>query len=209
MNLQSLFKPSNTASRKGAAIALTSLLLLHASPGALVINAVESGGDVTISTVAGGSIDLGGLTAFPSTASEFGFAGLAPQQPLLALGGPVGAPLDLYQDQVSLSIWDRPFGSGGGRVADTVTGTPIVLTSTSVLVPLGYSSSSPLQGVSSATFTSTDFDTLGLTPGTYTATLPNDTITFNVGPVASSVPEPTSSLAFGMLALGFLVRRKR
>ena len=60
------------------------------------------------------------------------------------------------------------------------------------------------------TFANASFSSLDLTPGTYTYTLPHDTITVQIGPAA--VPEPAtivlvaSALPFALV--GWLRRRK-
>lgn len=61
-------------------------------------------------------------------------------------------------------------------------------------------------------FTAANFSTLGLSPGTYTTTLPNDTITMNIG----AVPAPLPLLGLGavtafsrQLKQRIALRRKR
>ena len=81
-----------------------------------------------------------------------------------------------------------------------------------MVVPLGYTSGSSISG--SAVFTNQTFSSLGLTPGSYTYTLPNDTVTVNIVAPAPAVPEPSSVASMGVGSLGLLgllvaARRKK
>ena len=53
-------------------------------------------------------------------------------------------------------------------------------------VPFGYTPGTSLSG--SVTFAGESFSSLGLTPGSYTTTLPSDTITMNIGAVPAPLP---------------------
>ena len=100
------------------------------------------------------------------------------------------------------------FGSGvGGTVpASAYSGNLFGFDYGSLVVPSGYTSGSPLSGT--ATFGNKTFADIGITPGTYTWTVPNDSITLNINN-ASAVPEP-STYALLCISLGVVgYARKR
>lgn len=115
--------------------------------------------------------------------------------------------LDLYFGISGLTA----FGSGSPGPASSGSGDAFGYGSEAsnsyLALPLGYSSGDPLN--SSTTYTGASFASLGLTPGTYTATWGSggtaDSITLSI------VPEPSNYAGlFGFVALGFVVcRRKR
>lgn len=79
----------------------------------------------------------------------------------------------------------------------------------SIYVDTDFVSGDDITG--SATFTGETFATLGLTSGTsFIVSLPNDTITVNIGPVAA-VPLPASAPLFlaALGGLGLMRRRKK
>lgn len=94
--------------------------------------------------------------------------------------------------------------SGPSTVANTSTGTPVYLGGSNLLLPAGYVSGSAL--ANSSTFNGRTFASMGLTPGTRTLNLPNDTIVINVGAVAAAAPTPVPTLGeYGVMALASLV----
>lgn len=103
------------------------------------------------------------------------------------------------------------FGSGGQFDASSTTGDDFGLAAgaggdANFEVPAGYVSGSALS--SSATWTNQTFAALGLTPGTYTYTLPNDSITVNI---EGAVPEPATwaMMLVGFGAIGWQMRRRK
>jgi hypothetical protein len=92
------------------------------------------------------------------------------------------------------------FGSGTSFTSATsVSGDLIGISgfSPQIGLPPGYVSGAMLSG--SVSFAGHSFSTLGVTPGSYVFSLPNDTATVNFGTAA--VPEPSSALVFGVLSL--------
>jgi hypothetical protein len=169
---------------KAAAIGCAVLLLglAAATPAAhasFIVNISEIGSDVV--ATGSGSLNLDGLGGPANTSSG---SAIWPDGGLVVIG-PLGFPtLDAYD------IFGPDFGPGGFEPADSGSGDNVgVIGLFSVLVvPLGYSSGDPLAG--SATWESETFASLGLTPGVYTFTIPNDTFTV----VISAVPMPATLL---------------
>jgi hypothetical protein len=106
------------------------------------------------------------------------------------------------------------FGPGGPLFADSGSGAGVGLSSTADAVgfPSNYVSGSPL-GVSTDTWSSQTFSSLGLTPGTYEYTwgtgLDADSLTLQIGPAVVSAPLPAGCWA-ALLAIPFaFIARKR
>ncbi len=74
------------------------------------------------------------------------------------------------------------FGTGALSQVSNGTGDIFAIGKGLIIVPSGYVSGNPLAG--SATYASSSFSSLGITPGNYTWGLSSDTVTLNV------VPEP-------------------
>ena len=53
-------------------------------------------------------------------------------------------------------------------------------------------------------FSGQTLSSLGLTPGTYSFKLPNDTVTGRIGAAPAAVPEPSSVASMGLGSLGLL-----
>jgi len=173
---------------------------------AVIITAVESGSNVIFSYT--GQLDLTGLSGPGFLDFSFLGSGIAPSAGSFISGG----IYDTYQYSGAFI----PFGSGGTTLFGSFSGDghiAIVNTSESqeIWVPPGYVSGAPLSG--SVTFAG-DFNSLGLTPGSYITALPSDTITMNIG--AAPVPAPLPLLGLGaatafsrQLKRRIALRRKR
>jgi len=177
------------------------LLSIGSVQSAVLINALEVGGDVTFSGA--GSLNLAGLT--PTTAQGV-FAGsdgtIAPSAGRLTFEL---SNIDIYH-----GIPLVPFGSGATfHVTNSVSGDHFGFNSGSdnLGVPHQYGSGAPLSF--SMVFALATFASLGIDPGTYVWQLPNDTITLVVG--ANPVPLPAALPLFASVLLGggVLAWRKR
>jgi hypothetical protein len=101
------------------------------------------------------------------------------------------------------------FGPGGSTFASSGSGTPFGVQGVEgfLVVPFGYASGQSLS--SSATFVNTTISGVGLTPGTYSFHLPEDTITVQISPPA--VPEPSTLAMAGLgaaIGLGYWYRSR-
>ena len=160
-----------------------------AANAAVVINVVESGSDVIFSYT--GQLDLTGL----GVSGSYGNGGGGYLVPSSGQFSPGVGNYDIY----SLSPLTS-FGSGSYTPSTSDTGVSkfglIDLMGTYLAVPQGYTSNSSLSGGS--TYSSSTFSSLGLTTGTYTTSLPSDTITMNIG--VAPVPAPLPLLGLGAAA---------
>jgi len=191
-------------------IAAIIVLVLAAGPanGSVVINITQSGGNVDVTAT--GSLNLISAT-FDHQLQGFS-TGIIPggSNWYIALGTTTST--NWYQ-LTSVSV---PFGTSGNYFTSSITSgdtfsiwgfaagrQPLVGVST------GYTSGTPI----SADMMLPGQTIAGMTliPGTYTFTIPSDTITLNITGIGSSVPEP-STLAMmlnGFAALGFAVYRRK
>ena len=163
---------------------------------AVIINAVQSGSDVIFSYT--GQLNLTGLGG-PAP----GFLGdasiIEPSSGTFVAAG----TFDIYQ--LSDSFTFTPFGAGGSKTLENASvgsGFAMVDVLSQLWVPFGYTSNASLSG--SVTFAGESFSSLGLTPGSYTTTLPSDSITMKI----SAVPAPLPLLGLGAAA-AFFRRLKR
>jgi hypothetical protein len=165
-----------------------------AANSAVLIDITQSGGNVDVTAT--GSLDLAGATLFNSGGSYH--PGIIPGGSNWYIAPGPGASWDGY-DLTSVSL---PFGtstnffnSGFTSSGDTFFiwgqggGTPLVV------VPGGYTSGTSIS--SSLVFTGETIAGLTLIPGTYTFTIPSDTITLDI---SAGVPEPST---WAMMGLGF------
>jgi hypothetical protein len=183
---------------------LASLLLCampHQTRGAFIISFVQDGSDVD--ATGNGSFNLAALTGpgggDTSALVDGGF-------PIALLGTTVGKQVDTYTGFTGPSS----FGSDADTDATSGSGSIAGLFGASLDVPTGYVSGSLI--TDSDTFDSTTLADMGLTLGTYTYTWGTgptaDSLVINIGPTASSVPEPVSIGLVGVGAGVFMMRRK-
>ena len=168
---------------------------------AVVITAVENGGDVIFSS-AGGSLDLTGLVLDQEGTIT---KSIDPSIGVINMGGGVFAPFDSYYSGIS---GPDGFGSGGFAPAADGSGDRYGVNFTGsrvIIVPDGYVSNAALSA-SSLLFSGENFASLGITPGSYEWSWANDSITLNA---VAPVPIPAAVWLFGS-ALGLLgwMRRK-
>lgn len=159
---------------------------------AVIVTAVQNGGNVVFSTVAGGSLDLTGtfgggtlswLVEVDPSNQEFIVGYSPPGSQGTARGGVTGP---------------GAFGTGTVTAANTFSGDVLGAGATYVVVPEDYINNAPLAG-GTATYFGSTFASLGMAPGTYVWTLPNDTLTLEV----QAIPVPTAVWLFGS-AIGLL-----
>ena len=161
------------------------------------ITLVQTGGNVV--ATGNGSLNTTGLTLTGTvTTSGSGYGATGPIS--LGTGTSPAGLIALGALTPALS----GLTSGAITFADSSTGAPVFLSGSTLYLPAGYVSGSPL--VNSSTFNAGTFASLGLTPGTRTLNLPNDTIVINVGAVATPAPTPIPTLGeYGVMALASLV----
>lgn len=202
-------------------LALAGLSTPQAQAGPYIVTLTQQGSNVV--ATGSGAIDLSGFDlAGSATGTEFGTISFL--DPSL---GRVGT--GYFSDQSSSTVADvyysstpfygpQAFGNGpetsaSGSSGDVVWFFPSPITEgAQINVPTGYVSDSALSN--SATWDSTTFASLGVTPGTYMwtwGTGADQSFTLDVqGSTPPSAPEPSSLalLGAGLLGLVFLRRRK-
>jgi hypothetical protein len=184
-----------------ACVVLLALLFLPRAQAGVIVNIVESGGDVV--ATASGSLDLSGASYQYFSAT---IIMVRPDISLLFFGPPElpSRVADVYE----LTSGPTMFGPGLIAFPDSAAGDIFGLNGSifKLGVPQGYVSGGALSAT--ATWTGATFASLGMTPGVYTWTLPADSFVINVdsGP---EVPEPGSLAMFGAAAFGLVVYRFR
>jgi hypothetical protein len=183
-----------------AAIFLAAIVGLPAAANAIVtVNINEVGGNVI--ATASGTLDLTGLTFV----GDFGLS-----QQIQGSDAYVGVGSGSVDGYSGLS-GPAAFGAGGPVASSISTGDGFGLNGSLfgipyVFVPDGYVSGAAL--LSSATWSTATFASLGLTPGQYIYTGDRlDSVIINIGP--GGVPEPTTwaMMLIGFGAIGFAMRR--
>ncbi|MEP2774750.1 MAG: PEP-CTERM sorting domain-containing protein [Luteolibacter sp.] len=187
---------------------LSGLLFLAAgtlnSEAAVMITAIESGGDVVFT--GSGTLNLGVL---PYDGSVNAASGISPSinGRLVRVGTAVGNPtVDLWGGVGGfITAPSTGFGSGGFQSPDSTTGDQFGVGINHLTPYAGYVSGTFLSG--SMTYSGDTFATLGINMGTYVWTWGSggdaDSLTLNI------VPEPSSALLslVGIAAIG--LRRRR
>ena len=197
--------------RIAAAVAVLMLGLAGRAEAGVTIDFEEVGPDVVVT--GSGSLDLAGLTFI---SSGYVLIGTNPGDGIVSLGGfTPNLPPDYGNgDYYQAGTRAAGFGlAGGGALPTTGSGDIFGFEAyyPAVIVPQGYISGTSLSATN--TYANETFSSLDLTPGTYVYTLPNDTITVQIGPAdvpTTATPEP-STLAGAALAglVGLAIARRR
>jgi hypothetical protein len=174
------------------------LLVAGTARSGFVINIDQVGGDVV--ATGSGFIDLTGL---PSRIPSQTAGGILSQFAAVFLGPAANTDIDVVPGATGPSS----FGSGALVLASSGFGDLFGIRGQGglIVVPAGYMSGDPLSGT--ATFAGETLSSLSLIPGTYTFTLPADTITVQINP--APVPEPASLTLLGLGVAGLLGYRLR
>jgi hypothetical protein len=153
------------------------------------INIDQVGANVVLT--GSGSLNIGGMTFVDTTTVGSGVGG----DVAAAYVGPTFATVDTNTGLTG----PTSFGTGAFHFASSGSGSLFGLDFNVLEVPHGYVSGTQLTG--SATLTNTTLTALGLDIGTFTFTLPHDTVTVQIGSTAV-VPEPLTAIVavFGAVA---------
>jgi hypothetical protein len=175
--------------------AILAFLLSPVAEAAVQFSFQEAGGNV-VGTVSG-SLDLTGATMLGVPGgSQFTSPGAI--NPFFGAAG-FGSGLDTYSSS-SVS-----FGINLMTTADSSSGAGFGVSSGRVFVPGGYAGEALTGTVS---FINADFASLGVTPGTYVISLPDDTVTVSFGSAVVPLPA-TLPLLLGAVGLSLAAARRR
>lgn len=174
------------------------------SRAAIVINAVESGGDV-VATLSGSINSLVGANIVQSGASAFNYNFSRASDSSFSITNLPGSTSSYNNYTIPTS--PTTYGSGGNTFATSSTAsTSIQIRSQSpqIWIVQDYVLGSAVTG--DLTWVGTNFATLGWTEGTYVWSWAGDSVTLNIG---SAVPEPDLTFLAGIGAMTLLVWRRR
>ena len=206
-------RQTKTFKKTGFACLIAGLCIAtQAANAGLVITFAEADGDVTATL--SGSLTLPGQNSGSSNINlGFPFGSVEAQSAdFLLYPSSTSFTFNTFQFTSNLPA----FGTGGGYGADSVSGTYAVdLDVDAVSIQNTYSNGASFDGV--LTWQSSSFSSLGLTEGTYSATLANtggsETVQVVVGDGGNNnaAPEPTTGgmVMLGMTGLAWLGHRRR
>jgi hypothetical protein len=169
--------------------------------GAMIVNAVETGGDVVFTGL--GTLDQTGWTLVPNSGDDFAF--INPDG--FVLVGPTPAVASARFTSPPSFMGPSNFGMDNQTFASSGSGDIFGLFFDSVLlvVPGGYVKADPLSGTS--TYSGETFASLGMIPDTYVWSWGSgetaDSFTLNV------VPEPSTAILMSLGLIGLASRRRR
>jgi hypothetical protein len=168
---------------------MLAFVLIACAYGAVVINIVESGGNVVATS--SGTINLGSMTRFLMNIAGSD-AGVNPSGAAIVMATGI---IDAYfiNPGPSFGTGTESFGTGVGNAFGVVGDQSFPL----LFVPAGYVSGNQLSAV--LTFPTATFASLGLTPGSYVyTTLSEDTVTISILVSGSGSGDPHLAGAYGI-----------
>ncbi len=183
------------------------------SRAAIVINAVESGGDV-VATLSGSINSLVGATLNQTGASAFNYNFARASDSLFSITDQSNGSTSIYNNY-DIPTSPTNYGSGGNAFATSSTASTSMIfrrSAPQIWIVQDYVLGTPVTGA--MTWDGTSFTTLGWTEGTYVWDWGSDSVTLNIGgsgPGPAPVPEPGTWAAAALLAGGatFLRWRRR
>ena len=193
-------------------LAFASVCALPLPAGVLTINFTETGGNVVV-TASGSLADSSAWTPLSGGATSV-LSLISPSSGAIVFTGTGSG--DPYRATGTLSgNWTLGFGTGPLTYATSYSGHTLGFVRDTNLVglpflilPNGYSFSTPTPLSSTMTFTGTDFNTLGITTGSYVFNNGGDTIQLTFGSGGgSSVPDAGPGPALALLLGGLGLRQ--
>ena len=190
------------------AIAWACAISAHGAGYGITFDINQVGSDVVITSSSANGLSLVGLNSVHLNQTQL-------TGELWAASGGVTVGSGSYDSYSSSALTSPSIGSGSYFTSTIQTGSPAGFTAdlfsnSVIVVPAFYQTGDPLNP-SSATYAGASFSTLGITAGTYTWTMGQNTITINAT-AASPVPEASGSVAgLGLAVAGLyqLGRRRR
>ena len=185
------------------ALTVGALLFFCGGPAkaAIMINALEVSGNVIFTY--SGKVNTAGLIRTGNITQQW-----APDSEIIPFVGQIyfgNANAESYTWTSSPSTFWSSLGAGGSTKTIVRSGPMFGINGGEIFLQDTYSSNDSIAG--SMTFALASFSSLGLSAGTYTATLPNDTVTMNIGPVPTPAPLPILGLPAAFLSTRKLRKR--